>query len=469
MYRLVIVGAGISGLAAARRAANQAKQLKNGLQIMVLERESEVGGKARTLHVEGWRVETGPTGYLAPDPVLDELVEAANLDKSRQPAEAAAAHRFIVRGGRMREVVAHPLKFMTSGLLGPLGILRLLAEPLIPPHRDGHDESVWDFAARRIGCQAADRLIAPMVLGIFAGDAKQLSLPAAFPRLAALEAEHGSLIRGMLARRRSGSQSGGPAGPGGWLSSFQEGLQMLPHALADTDDFIVRCDAQVQTVTARPGGCWEIKLTEEDVPLAADAVVLAGEPWSMARLLPETAKPLAQELEAIVCPPVAVVAMGFKEQDVVGLPKGFGVLIPRGEGYRILGCLWDSHIFPGRSPDGHVLVRAMVGGTVDPEIALLPGSRLRELVYQELLRLLQIRARPVFEYSTLWPRAIPQYHLGHLDRVKTIEQELGRLPGLFLAGNSLYGIPFGKAAAQGAKVGEAAMRWLMQSNSSVTV
>jgi oxygen-dependent protoporphyrinogen oxidase len=191
---VVVIGGGISGLAAAHGCADQ---VPDSLRITVLERQAEVGGKAVTLQEDGWLVEAGPTGFLDNEPALDRLIKTTGLTKL--PADVAAARRFVVCNGRMREIHAHPLKFARSGILSPLGMLRVVGETFIPGRRDGDDESVWEFAARRLGRQAADRLIAPMVLGVFAGDAKRLSLPAAFPRMASLEQEHGSLIRGKLA------------------------------------------------------------------------------------------------------------------------------------------------------------------------------------------------------------------------------------------------------------------------------
>lgn len=459
--RLVVVGAGISGLAAAHAAA-MADAASGALEIIVLERDAEVGGKAQTLREDGWQLEAGPAGYLGPDPAVDRLVQDVGISGASQPAEQAAARRFIVRGRRMREISTNPMRFLGSGILGPAGILRIAAEPFIAPRESTADESVWDFAARRIGPQAADRLIAPMVLGVFAGDAHQLSLRAAFPRLAGLEREHGSLIRGMVARMRAHRKGGGPSGPAGWLTSFRDGMQALPRAVAANGRFQVRCRTAVRSLARGIASGWRLDVDGIATPLDADAVVLAGEPWAMAEIVREVAPELALQLDTVQCPPVTVVGMGFKSADVADCPRGFGVLIPRGESYRILGSLWDSHIFPGRSPAGHLLVRVMVGGSVDPEAALLPDGQLLDMVYDELRRLLGVRARPVYERIVRWPRAIPQYELGHLERVGAIERELDRLPGVYMAGNALDGISFGRATTRGLTVGESAALWLLQ-------
>jgi len=240
-------------------------------------------------------------------------------------------------------------------------------------------------------------------------------------------------------------------------------MQTLPRAVAANGRFQVRCNTVVHALARGSNGGWSLTLEDDPTPLTADAVVLAGEPWAMAQIVRESAPELAVQLDDILCPPVAVIGLGFREADIKDCPRGFGVLVPRGESYRMLGCLWDSHIFPGRSPADHILVRAMVGGSVDPEAALLPESQLAGMVYDELRRLLGVRARPVYERIVRWPRAIPQYELGHMERVSAIERELDRLPGMFMAGNALDGIAFGKATTRGLTVGENAALWLLQS------
>ncbi len=457
--RLVVIGGGISGLAAAWGALDFARKANSAVEVLVLEREADVGGKVRSIHEDGYLVEAGPGGFLDNEPAVRRLIAGARMNDEVLPANEAAANRYIVRDGRMRLVDPHPIRFARSGLLGAGGMLRLLGEPFIKGRRDESDETVWDFAARRIGPEAANQLIAPMVLGVFAGDAKRLSLPAAFPKMATLEREHGSLVRGMLAKRKE--PSGGPAGPAGKLTSFRGGLHALPAALAAIDDLSVECDSAVEAVTRSANGSWELRVADRSEPIPADAVVFSGEPWAMAPLLRPHGAELADRLDGILCPPVTVMALGFGPQALDKAPVGFGVLIPRGEGFRILGCLWETHLFPGRSPHGRLLVRVMLGGAVDPEVTYLPDDELVSTVRDDLKRLMNIGEPPIFQRIVRWPRAIPQYELGHLDRVAAIEWDLGRLPGLFIAGNAMHGIAFAKAATTGVCRGEEAARWLL--------
>ncbi|MEE2778703.1 MAG: protoporphyrinogen oxidase [Acidobacteriota bacterium] len=450
--RLVVIGGGVSGLTAAWVAA----RADPALEVLVLERGSVVGGKARTFRDGDWRVECGPTGFLAPDENIERLLSETGLDASVVSADEAAAHRFVVRGGRVREVSPHPIKFLGSGILGPLGAARALAEPFVGRRKGDGDESVWHFASRRVGRQAADRLAAPMVLGVFAGDARRLSLAAAFPRLAELETDHGSLVRGVLARGREVRAGARARTPPGKLTSLSEGMGALCEALGE-GPFELRRGRPVDVIQPCGGG-YSVRVAGDDI--SADAVVLACEAFAAGNLVEAFAPSLAGELSAISYPPVSVVGLGFEGSAWAGVPHGFGVLVPRGEGLRTLGFLWESHIFPGRSPRQCHLLRAMVGGAVDPEATSLSDEELVALVRSEAQALLAIEEEPVFRHVHRWERAIPQYEVGHPGRVGRIEAELNRLPGLFMAGNSLRGIAFGKAVAAGITAAEDGLEFL---------
>ena len=452
--RIVVVGGGISGLAAAWAARQAADQVPEGLEVLVLERDVEVGGKARSMVRGDWLMEGGPAGFLGGRSEMDGLIDGAGLRDALVPADPEAARRYLYRAGRLRRVVSNPIGFVRSGILSGRGFARMLAEPFIPVRREGPDESVWSFAARRLGAEVADRLIMPMTLGIFAGDAKRLSVAAAFPRMVALEREHGSLIRGMLARRGRTSS--------GTLSSFRGGMQQLPRALAARGGFTVRCNATVRTMLSTPTG-WNVVVDGDSEPLPADAVILAGEPWASAQLLRGRHALLAKDLDGIYCPPVSVVALGFGPSARRSMPRGFGVLIARGEGYRMLGNLWETDSYPGRGPKDHLLVRAMYGGAVDPEAGDMDESELLALARVEMARFYGLSEPPVFACAVRVPRAIPQYELGHGDRLSRIDQALVALPGVYLTGFGLRGIAFADAAADGTRQGARAAAELVRS------
>lgn len=480
MKRLVVVGGGISGLSAAHEAARHADEVPGGLEVLVLEAGAAVGGKARSVRQSGWLVEEGPTGYLDSEPEFDELLRRTGVASHKVTANEAAARRYLYHG-KLREVRPNPLQFAFSGILGPRGLLRIAAEPFIAAadERRRESESIWDFAARRLGPQAADKLIAPMVLGVFAGDARRLSLEACFPKLAALEREHGGLIRGMLATRKSRARGERfAAGPTGKLVSAPEGLQSLPRMLAARGEFATRCGARVETILwdrpdfeeaagGRAAGTsgngtppFRVFVQGDGEAVPAHAVVLAGECYASADLVAAINPVVAEALREVETPPVAVVAMGFGPEVANDFPEGFGVLIPRDQGYRLLGCIWDSQLFKGRAPAGHLLVRAMLGGAVDPEVAGLDDDGLVELTRREIGSLFGVTAEPLYAHVANWSRAIPQYDLDHPRRVARIEAGMKASPGVFLAGNGLYGVAFAKSAVTGIRQGRAAARWL---------
>jgi oxygen-dependent protoporphyrinogen oxidase len=256
----------------------------------------------------------------------------------------------------------------------------------------------------------------------------------------------------MIAKR--GRTSAGP------LTSFRGGMQSLPRALARRGGFAVRCHAEVSALV-RAGSHWRVAIVGDTETVPADAVILAGEPWASAALLRPLDATLAADLDAIPCPPVAVVALGFGPAVLAQVPRGFGVLIARGEGYRMLGNLWDTHVYPGRSPDGRLLIRAMFGGAVDALAGALTEGELSALARAEVARLYGITAAPEFVQVVRVPRAIPQYELGHRERVARVERALESLPGLAMTGFGLRGVAFADAAADGVRSGERAVEWLV--------
>ena len=450
MKRLVVIGGGISGMAAAFTAKKRSRERGVDLDVVLLEKEPEVGGKALSHFDDGWLFETGPLGYLNNEPIVDELAREAGLEDAVLRAGEARLHRFVVVRGKPREVKTSPFGFAASGILSFGGLLRAAREPWVPAKSDGGDESVWDFAARRLGTEFASRLIHPMVLGIFAGDAKRLSLPSAFPVMAELEREHGSLVRAQIARARHRS---GPRHS--VLSSFREGMQSLPRALAARGGFTVRTNCAGRSVER--SGSYRVVLDRGDEILSADAVILACEGFQAAALLSRSAPEVSRRLLEIPTPPIYVVALGYGPEALASIPEGFGVLIPRDAGYRALGVTCDGYLFPGRNRAGHLLIRTLFGGSFDPRVDEVDPSEIARTAAEEMKRLFSFEAEPQFTRSRLWPRAIPQYEVGHGARLASIDRELAAFPHLYLAGNALHGPSFGKAAARGAACGTEAV------------
>jgi oxygen-dependent protoporphyrinogen oxidase len=458
--RLVVIGGGVSGLAAAWSAVRAGPP---NLEVIVLEAEDEIGGKARSRHRDGWILEEGPAAVMARSAELDALINDCGLSARVVPAAPTATRRFVYARGRLRRIVPHPVGLVRHGVLSARGALRLLVEPLVPrgrAHAQGFhdagdptadDESVWSFANRRFGREVADRLVRPMTLGIFAGDACQLSMAAAFPRMAAIERDGGSLLRAAIARRGNVAR--------GRMISFVAGIQALPTAMAARGNFTVRTRARAAGLE-RNGSMWSVRVAGSPESVTADAVVLAGEPWAMAPLIEPYAPDAAAALSAVACPPIAVVSLGFAEEAFASVPNGFGALVQRREGYRMLGALWESSVFPNRCPAGHVLIRAMFGGAVDPAIGALSEADLATLAAHEVQRLHRITAPPVLTHVTRIARGIPQYELGHLSRVAQIERSVEALPNLAITGFGLRGVALPDAIQDGLRTGERVARAL---------
>ncbi|HTM26055.1 MAG TPA: protoporphyrinogen oxidase [Vicinamibacterales bacterium] len=445
--RVVIVGGGIAGLAVARAIRDQAP----GAEVIVLESHDRVGGNVRTERIDGYVCEAGPDGFLDNAPATLEFIEQIGLTRQLLPSRDEARRRFIFRRDRLHEVPLSPSAFLFSPLLSPLAKLRILCEPL-SARAPGHDETIQQFAERHMGREAAGILIGSMVSGIFAGDAQELSLRACFPKMHQMDSEFGSLFRAMLARRRERRSGSGVGAPAGRLTSFADGMESLVRAAAASLGPIVRPNRRVVELrargnAARPEGPRLVGARAFSVingtAIEADAVVLAGSASESADLLRPFEPTAAGLLATIPTAPLAVVCLGYDERALAadrGPLNGFGFLVPRSEGPRILGALWETSIYAGRAPEGKALVRVMIGGATDREAVDLDDTALLSAVGDDLRRTMGVRVAPEFVQIFRHRRGIPQYTLGHDKRLARIEARLREHPGLFLAGNSYRGV-----------------------------
>lgn len=450
--RVAIVGGGISGLAAAHAIRRLFAEAGAPAQVVLFESGPVLGGKITTQASEGFVVESGPHGFLDKEPTALALVSRLGLEGRLRRANEASAHRFVLRAGRLRELPSSPPAFLAGDILPLFGKLRVLAEPFVPKREGDADESVYDFARRRIGRPAAEVLVDAMVTGIYGGDPRRLSLPAAFPRMRELESQYGSLIRAQLAlarqRRLSSGGAGGassPAGaPGGVLHSFDHGLGVMIEALGAQAGAELRLGLPVDRLERAAGGSYFVSAA--GVREAFDAVVLTPPAPIAARLLDSlghvAAAAAAQALAGIPYASVTVVVHGFRAADVARPLDGFGFLVPNGEGRKILGSIWASTVFAGHAPDGTVMLRTLLGGARHPEHAEGDDETLSQRVLGELAAIMGLpeAARPVFQRVIRWPAGIPQYELGHRERVAAVDRAEAALPGLFIAGNAVRGV-----------------------------
>lgn len=442
MVKVAVIGGGVSGLTAAFEILERAGQIPGGVELRCYEGSRKAGGNIETARVEGFLCEWGPTGFLDNVPATLDLVERLGLTDRIVRANSDAEKRFIFRKGKLRSVPTKPPAFLASDILSFGGKLRMFGEPFAA-RRPAGDESVFDFAARRIGPEAAAVLVDAMVAGVYAGDARQLSLAATFPKMHKMESDHGSLFRAMLAKmkqaRAAGTKAGGPAGPGGRLTSFREGLQELIDALVDKLGDSLVLDAPIRSISYLGDRGYRIH-PEEGPPHEVDAVVLSTPAWKAAEIVGELAPEIATPMSEIPSAPLAVVHFGYSLGALGELPDGFGFLVPRNQGPRILGTLWPSCIFPDRAPDGRRLFTVMIGGAHEPRVLDNGDTKIADLARADLQLTMGIIARPYFTRVIRHPRGIPQYTLGHLDRVAAIEAGVARYPGLEVCGNSYRGI-----------------------------
>lgn len=455
MHRVVIVGAGISGLSTAYRL----QHLLPGAEITVLERGARPGGTVWTERAEGFQVETGPNGFLDTKPSTRALCRDLGLADRLVPAsEAAGKNRYLFLDDRLRRLPGGFGDFLRTDLLSWRGKIGLALERFRPRRKDPRDESIAAFVRRRAGREAAEVLADALVTGIFAGDPQLLSVRATFPRLVELEREHGSVMKGFgraARQRRAEAKARGEAYQRpGRIWSFREGLRLLIETVSGRLDVKPVAGVAVRRVERRErdGKAEWVVRAEGDDHWTADAVVLACPAYQQASLVADLDRELAAEVGAIPYNRVAVVALGYRREDVPGDLDGFGFIAPQRLRRDVLGVQWCSSTFPDRAAPGAVLLRAMCGGWHRAEVAGWDEERLLGTVRAELRQAMHIVAAPIFHRIIRWDRAIPQYHLGHLERVARIEDRAARHRGLFLTGNAYRGVALNDCTENGERV-----------------
>ncbi len=471
--RIVIAGAGIAGLSIAWAI----KQRSPGVDVVVLERGPRPGGNIRTEVVDGFVCEWGPDGFLDNAPATLELVRELGLTSRLLSSSDAARRRFIFRNGQLSEVPASITAFLTTPLLSARGKLRIAGEPFAKARQDD-DESILEFAERRIGREAAAVFVDPMVSGIFAGDAEALSLKACFPRMRQIEDAHGGLVRGLIATRRYRKRGDSVGAPSGRLTSFTGGMSDLIDALARALGSAVRtsttvgmiCRHDVPTFSAsarRP----RYAITTSQGTIDADGVVLSGPATESAAVLQAFDPALSALLRQSVAAPLAVVCLGYDAAELESQSRqdGFGFLVPRGERVRILGALWETSIYQHRAPAGQALLRVMIGGARDPDVLSLSDDQLVGEVRRDLARTMGLSAQPRMVRVFRHARGIPQYVKGHMARMHQIDTLLSAHPGVLLAGNSYRGVSINACIADAPSVADAALRAIGTPTASASV
>ncbi|MGZ9013606.1 MAG: protoporphyrinogen oxidase [Burkholderiales bacterium] len=453
---VLVVGAGISGLTTAYLLR------QHGFRVELIDAAPCAGGVIATEKRDGLLYERGPNSILDTHPCIGGLLEKLGIAGERIDTRPVASRRYVVRNGCLMALPTSPPAFLKTRLFSVKGKLRLAREPFVRPAPAGAEESVTQFVSRRLGRELLDYAIEPFVAGVYAGNPDELSLAAAFPKLHALEQRYGSLIKGQIKGARERARRSDHAKNVARSFSFQRGMQTLTDALAESAGPI-QVSSRARTIEREQQSRLTAQLESggEFNRIDARAVVLAVPADAAADLLRAHLPDAAQALESIVYAPVASVVCAYRRADVSHPLDGFGFLVPRVEQRSILGSLFSSSMFEGRAPDGVALLTTFVGGRRNPSFALEREDLIIARVVDELRDLVGA-GDPIATAVTRWPRAIPQYTLGHPDRVRRAEQSEHALPGLFLCASYRGGVSVGDCIKSAHETADKVSRYLLQ-------
>ncbi|MFO0578812.1 MAG: protoporphyrinogen oxidase [Polyangia bacterium] len=473
--RIVVIGGGAAGLSTALALLDTCRSRggvvappggdsSDGVAVTVLEAREQIGGRIGSEQHGGFSVETGPATLQENAPGLLELVARLGLQKELVVSDERANRRYLWRAGRLRRLPGKPQEVLTSDALSLPARLRLLTEPLVPPRRalpaagtgDAAplpEETVAQFCRRRLGTRITAEVVDPFISGIYAGDIEQLSMQSAMPRLVAMEAQHGSLLKALKSARRESAGTGPRQLPR--LCGFRHGLGQLVGALGHS---VIEGGGEIRVATRvhglhRDGGGFRV--VTEGAELAADRVVLALPPPEAAALAAGLDDELRGLYQSIPMAPVVAITLGWPREQVPHPLDGFGFLVPRQAGLRLLGTLFMTSILPDceQAPRGQVILRAMYGGAHDPSICELDDGALLDLVRRDLKTTLGVLAEPRFIHIQRWPRAIEQYLVGHAARIAALEARALTLGGLYPVGAALRGVSVPDVLRQGQALG----------------
>lgn len=448
---VIIIGGGISGLSVAWFLHER------GVPVRVWESRAHPGGTIATLREAGYLTERGPNSTMQkpghPDDALGRLIRGVGLEARLQIANPAAERRYVLREGRLKPLPTSPLAFIFSSFFSWRAKGRLLLEPFIG--RAQEEESIAAFVRRRLGDEFLDYVIEPFISGVYAGNPEALSVQAAVAKIYALEQRHGSLIRGALHQGRVMKGAGMPKGR---LISFDHGMALLPQTVSERlPQGTVQTNLTVTAVTPTVEGSWLVEgMTPEGHKRRerASQVVLSVPAPVAADLIAPFADEAARALRTIPYAPIASVALGYRRAHVAHPLDGFGFLVPRREQVPLLGALFSSTLFPGRAKAGRVLVTAFIGGAMHPEWLALSDRALVGQVESDLARCIQHGVSAEYVRLTRYTAAIPQYTMGHLERVHQVEAGLASFPGMHMRANWRDGVSVADCVRHGEQLAE---------------
>jgi oxygen-dependent protoporphyrinogen oxidase len=444
MKRIAIIGGGISGLSAAF-ALERHRRAGASVEYVLFESSPRLGGVLVTERVDGCLVEAGPDSFLTEKPWASDLCREVGLGDQLIGSNDADRKTYILVNGRLA-LIPDGLMFMVPTKIMPTVLsplfsvgtkLRMAREWFHPPRKADADETVAAFVERHYGSEMVDRLADPLLSGVYGGEAAQLSVRAVLPRFAEMEATHGSLGRAMLAaRKKMALAAKAPARP--LFTSLKDGMQQLVDAVVcRLPASALHCNRPVQGIQRRDGG-WVV--SADHTLEQFDGVIMATPAQAAAELLTMVSEGLASELGGIPYTSSLTVNLGYDRDVRAALPPGFGFLVPRSEGKRMLAATFVHNKFPHRAPEDRALLRCFIGGARNEQVLQAPDEEVLRIVREELKQIIGLTADPLFTRVYRWKGAMAQYGVGHLERLQRIESLLQQLPGLTLAGNGYRGI-----------------------------
>lgn len=464
--RVLIIGGGIAGLTTAYRLQQWAGET---VEWRLIERDHRLGGKIRTAREDGFVIEAGPDSFHAQKPATIELCHELGLADDVIGPNTASGSTLIWSRGRLRAmpeamslVPSRIGPFLRSSLISWPGKLRMGMEAIIPPRMNGfEDESIAAFVRRRLGNEAVEKIAAPLMAGIHAGDVEKLSLRSTFPRFHDIEREYGGLMRAVWARKRQRTA----AKPSPPYFSLKGGVQQLVDALVGALD-PARIDLGRHILgMRRVNGSYRLFVDGAEA-ISADRVVFATPASATAYILEDLAPRLAEKLRELRSVSTATVSLGFRQSDIGRVPSGSGYVVAN-DRRGVLGCTWSSNKFLDRAPRGHVLVRVFIGGSGAEDCAEQDNERLVARARQEVNRSLGVAAEPILTKVYRWPKSHPQYEIGHQERVAEIEHLVAQYPGMYLAGAAYRGVGIPDCIQSGDRVAGRIARAASSKRSSI--
>lgn len=465
MKRIIIIGGGVAGLGAAYKVSRAAAE-GHDVEYVLVEKDPRLGGKIASETVpDEWggangaqfMIDGGPDCFLTSKPAVHRVAKLAGFFDDELPSDESRKKTLILSRGKLYEMpdgvmMFAPTKFVpfaTTGLFSWPGKIRMGMDLFVPkkrvPEGELNDETLEDFIVRRMGRECLDRLAEPLVGGVHASDPRQMSLAATFPNLLEMEQKHGSMLKGFLAMRKmvEDMKKKYPPKPGDkpktFFTSFTGGMQELTDGMADAAGRAgMRTGSAVSEIVRSDAG-WSVRL-EDGTSVDGDALIVATESWAAEPLMRSVDTRIADALADIPASSSATVSMGFRAEEIGIDMNAFGVLCPQVENRSLMAATYSSTKWPGRAPEGKVLMRGFVGGPRNQAIMDKSDQELFEIVLREMREILGVKGEPLFYRVYRWTLGMPQYTMGHLARVESIESRSAEVPGLALAGGSFRGV-----------------------------